>query len=271
MAHSSEKKLNNWIKVEETVHDCEKIEAFFSGQAYEPHRHDTYAIGRTLSGVQRFHYRGSIQDGTSGTAMIIHPDELHDGQAGTYHGFHYRMMYLRPELIQDVLKGQSLPFIQNAISTDVALLNAIDALLSLDGSLKETLEWDDALYDFSYALFFAAGHKAKRKTIDYRSTLQAKDFIQSSLEQTISLSELEHITGRDKWSLSRDFRLVFGTSPYRYLTLRRLDKAKKAIISGESLATTAALAGFADQAHFTRHFRNAFGMTPALWRKFTSR
>lgn len=45
---------------------CERIEAFFSGQAYEPHRNDTYAIGRTISSVQRFHYRGQVRDGVPG-------------------------------------------------------------------------------------------------------------------------------------------------------------------------------------------------------------
>ena len=36
----------------------ERIEARFSGQGFAPHRHDTYAIGITLSGVQTFAYRG---------------------------------------------------------------------------------------------------------------------------------------------------------------------------------------------------------------------
>ncbi|HLY54846.1 MAG TPA: AraC family ligand binding domain-containing protein [Stellaceae bacterium] len=32
--------------------DLDRIEARFSGLAYAPHRHDTYAIGITLAGVQ---------------------------------------------------------------------------------------------------------------------------------------------------------------------------------------------------------------------------
>jgi AraC-like DNA-binding protein len=34
---------------------------------------------------------------------------------------------------------------------------------------------------------------------------------------------------------------------------------------GDTLADAAADAGFADQAHFTRHFRRAFGMPPGRW------
>lgn len=32
-------------------------------------------------------------------------------------------------------------------------------------------------------------------------------------DQSITLDELATHSGRDRWSLSRDFRLLFGTSP----------------------------------------------------------
>ena len=51
----------------------------------------------------------------------------------------------------------------------------------------------------------------------------AREFIHGALERSVTLEELERHSGRDRWSLSRDFRLLFGTSPYRYLTMRRLD------------------------------------------------
>ena len=56
-----------------------------------------------------------------------------------------------------------------------------------------------------------------------------------------------------------------GTSPYRYLTMRRLDRVKSAIIAGRSLAEAAFMGGFADQSHMTRRFKRAFGMTPGHW------
>ena len=81
----------------------------------------------------------------------------------------------------------------------------------------------------------------------------------------MSLGDLERISGRDRWKLSRDFRTLFGTSPYRYLIMRRLDQARKRILDGESLAGVAADCDFADQSHMTRHFKKAYGMTPKRW------
>ncbi|EHD21211.1 MULTISPECIES: AraC family ligand binding domain-containing protein [Brenneria] len=41
----------------------ERIEAFFHGNAYEMHRHDTYAIGITLSGVLQGTLRIDLREG----------------------------------------------------------------------------------------------------------------------------------------------------------------------------------------------------------------
>jgi AraC-like DNA-binding protein len=59
---------------------------------------------------------------------------------------------------------------------------------------------------------------------------------------------------------------MLGTSPYRYLLLRRLDLAREGIRRWRPLAEVACDTGFADQAHFTRAFRSAFGVTPGRYR-----
>lgn len=259
-----------WINLASGMDGCERIEAFFSGQAYEPHRHDTYAIGRTLSGVQRFHYRGQVSDGFPGNTIVLHPDEPHDGQAGTEDGFHYRMIYLDPALVQKALGGcRSLPFIAGGVSEDPRLLTAIDGIVAHMSEPMETLQYDDAVFDLAHALQAAAAPSGVRSIAppDYRAADTARQYIQDAAGEAVSLEELERVTGQDRWKLSRDFRALFGTSPYRHLILRRLERAKAAIIGGQPLVQAALDAGFADQAHFTRHFRNAFGITPARWKK----
>ncbi len=69
-------------------------------------------------------------------------------------------------------------------------------------------------------------------------------------------------------SLARAFRRHFGRSPAEYLRRVRLEWAAAELASnGRSLAEIAAAAGFADQSHFARSFRIAFGLTPGAWRR----
>ena len=49
--------------------------------------------------------------------MVLHPDEAHDGRAGSEAGFGYRQIYVEPSLILAVLhelcgEGAALPFAQ---------------------------------------------------------------------------------------------------------------------------------------------------------------
>jgi AraC-like DNA-binding protein len=47
--------------------------------------------------------------------------------------------------------------------------------------------------------------------------------------------------------------------------MRRLDFARTQLRNGMPLAELALVAGFADQAHFTRMFRSAYGITPGRY------
>lgn len=105
---------SDWIVRDSEPDSLERIEAFFTDHAYESHRHDTFAIGRTLTGVQSFHYRGEMKHSLPGMTMVLHPDEKHDGESGTRDGFRYRMVYVKPATLQEIMKGKPLHFLKMA-------------------------------------------------------------------------------------------------------------------------------------------------------------
>ena len=258
-------KPQDWLVRAAPSTKMERIEAYFSGHAYTPHRHDTYAIGLTLTGVQSFHYRGEMRQSLVGDTMVLHPDEAHDGEAGTDAGFRYRMFYVEPSVIQQVLGGKTLPFVAGGLSSDPRLFAATGRLLQRLDQALDPLEEDDAIYDLAQALRLAAGARRGRRAVDYAAAEQARRFIHDSLTQVISLDDLERASGRDRWSLSRDFRALYGTSPYRYITQRRLDAVRSKLLAGASLTDAALDSGFFDQSHMTRHHTHTFGISPARW------
>ena len=256
----------DWIVRRAPDDRFERIEAYFGGRGYGLHRHDTYAIGCTLAGVQSFHYRRGLRHSLPGGVLVLHPDEAHDGQAGTDAGFHYRMAYVQPALIQRILGGRPLPFIRDGISSDPRLGAACAALLRNDEGDADPLREDDALYDLTLALCAAAGQAPAARLPDYAAGERARQYIHDTHGMAISLDDLERAAGIDRWRLSRDFRALYGASPYRYARLRRLALARRLIAAGRPLADAAAEAGFSDQSHMTRRHAQAFGMTPAQWR-----
>jgi AraC-like DNA-binding protein len=224
-----------------------------------------------LFGVQSFHYRGCMTHSLPGTTMVIHPDETHDGRASSVEGFKYRMIYVEPALIQQILGGKPLPFIPGGVTNDPWLFRASEVLLqSLDCPI-DPLQEQDAMFDLAQALSNASGVITSRKTFDYVATERAREFIHSALGRSITLDEMADHAGRDRWALSRDFRLLFGTSPYRYLTMRRLDLVRSLLAQGQSLVDAAMTAGFTDQSHMTRQFRSTYGMPPSRWVKMLGR
>lgn len=257
----------DWVRVAHTPGKIERTEAYFSGYGYEPHRHDTYAIGRTLSGVQSFRYRDSKQHSLPGGTIVLHPDEIHDGEAGTTEGFQYRMLYIEPALIQKILGGKPLPFIRWHISGSSAFA-ATGPLLKASEDSIDVLEEEDALYDLAQTLAVVGGQRFRRCLVDYQSAERAREYIQSEFSQNITLETLSTVCGKDRWSLSRDFRALFGTSPYRYVTMRRLAYCRHLIQTGLSLAESALEAGFSDQSHMTRQFIKAYGISPGRWQTF---
>jgi AraC-like DNA-binding protein len=242
-----------------------RIEAHLSGFQFAPHRHDTYAVALTLQGVQCFDYRGTARHSLPGGVVVIHPDELHDGRPGTSDGFRYRSIHIEPARIQQMIGGAVLPFIAGGTSTDPRLIQPVQALLADYQRPLADLEFDDALFDLSTALAALSTPLRRTKPIDHGAAERARAYMLEHWSSNVSLGCLERASGRDRWKLSRDFRVLFGTSPYRYLLMRRLERAQKMLADGCGPAEVAAACCFADQSHFTRKFRQAFGVTPGKW------
>lgn len=243
----------------------ERLEGSFQGVAFSAHRHDTYAIGVTLRGVQTFDYRGETRHSRRGQMVILHPDELHDGRAGTEAGFHYRTLYVKPADIQDVIGGKPLPFIKDGVSDDDRLFRILIPLLDDLETPLETDEVEDAVYDLASVLCDIARPNKSDRIVNLRGAKRAKERLDDAVELGVTLEELAEIAGQDRWQLSRDFRALYGTSPHRYLTQRRLDLARRRLAEGANLARVAFECGFADQSHFGRHFKKTYGLSPKAW------
>jgi transcriptional regulator GlxA family with amidase domain len=128
--------------------------------------------------------------------------------------------------------------------------------------------YQDALHQFVSAMLRCEGGPPPvRGNVNREAVMCVREFLDSVPAPGTNLDQLEELAGYDRWQLSRDFRALLGTSPYRYLQCRRLERAGKLLRSGLGMAAAAHEAGFADQSHFGRVFRRTFGTTPLTWHR----
>ncbi len=89
--------------------------------------------------------------------------------------------------------------------------------------------------------------------------------IEQHLGQPLSLAKLADMAGLSVWRFATVFRQQVGLSPHRYICLLRVEWAQALIREGMPPAKAASEAGFYDQSHLSRHFKNRCGMTPGQY------
>jgi AraC-like DNA-binding protein len=262
---------SGWTRSRALSEGVQVLQAWFAGRAFDKHRHDTYAIGLTDVGVQAFDYRGMARTSTPGRVVVLHPDETHDGRAGTPDGFGYRIVYVAPARIHEAaraIRGRpcALPFVREPVTTNETLASAINDAFRL---APEPLAVDGLVLRLAEALLDAdpsCGGATTSLRLDGAALARARQFLDAETARVVRSSELEEVTGVTRYELARQFRAAYGTSPYRYSLMRRLDRAREELRRNRPLADVALTAGFADQAHLSRMFKSAYGLTPARYR-----
>ncbi len=93
-----------------------------------------------------------------------------------------------------------------------------------------------------------------------------EDAIEAAGAEPPSVTELATLAGVHASHLLRTFRRYHGTTVATYVRRRRIERARAEVANGNRPLSMIALdAGFSDQSHFTRVFRQAFGETPGQY------
>lgn len=91
------------------------------------------------------------------------------------------------------------------------------------------------------------------------------DCFRREIPAPVPVDELASETGLSRFQAMRAFKRRFGLPPGAYQLRVRLGVAQKALREGMPPAEVAAELGFVDQSHFTRHFKQLVGVTPARY------
>jgi AraC-like DNA-binding protein len=241
----------------------EVLHARFSKHAYPMHTHDAWTLLIIDDGVVRFdldrHEHGAARD----LVTLLPPHVAHDGRSVVPSGFRKRVVYLDETLVDPTLIG---PSVDHPGLRDALLRDRIDRLHVALSQPGDELEAQSRLCMIVERLGEHLGGAAAPHDVRDRGIAgRLREVLDANIVGGVSLTAASAAFGVHPTHLVRAFRREYGMPPHRYVLGRRLDDARRLLLSGWPAADVATATGFYDQAHFTRHFRRLLGTSPVAY------
>jgi AraC family transcriptional activator of pyochelin receptor len=185
-----------------------------------------------------------------------------------------------PCSICDLAQGADTTEYQERFATSLPMDMAIHQILNCpyQGTLKrlylegKTLE----LLTHSLARLVQPGNVAQEKAAirpqDIERVKYARDLIRKNLQDPPKLLDLARAVGLHHSKLNIGFREIYGTTIFDYLRQARLLMAKSLLDDGRmNVSETAFAVGFSSPSHFTKSFKDCFGIPPSTYLRTVSR
>lgn len=227
---------------------------------YKKHAHREYAMGVTLRGIQQYSLDGHKQLSYPNGVMLFNPEQTHDGMAYDETGLEYVMLYLEPELLQEITGRKELIRFTDPIVYDAGLEHKIFRLAQAILNEKEEVLCNELAVTLTDRLTKTEFNKSSIK--DNVLILKAKEMMRSNLQGVLKLDEISHELNLSKYQFIRLFNTHTGISPYQYFLNSKVQHAKQIIEKDKDIYEAVAACGFVDLAHMNRHFKSVFGITP---------
>lgn len=254
--------------------DAELLTAEYYAQEFAPHWHDGYSIPVIQSGAQTYRYRGSLRLANVGCIAAINPGEVHTGERATEHGWAYRAFYPSADwmrrLAGDVAgRPVDAPWLPDDAIADAEVAARLAHAHRMLEAGTDLLAAETAL-TAAFALLLTRHARSRPQAPNLHTdgarvaAMQAR--LAEELSAPLTLSELAAAVGLSPFHAARLFSAQVGMPPHAWRKQLRLSRALGLLRQNMALAEVAAATGFADQSHFTRHFKRAYGAAPGRWR-----
>lgn len=97
---------------------------------------------------------------------------------------------------------------------------------------------------------------------------EAVNFIEQNFQNNISIEDVAAVCGINRSYLGRIFRTSTGRSPQEFLIQYRMTKAAELLkLTTLSIGDIGSVVGYENALHFSRAFKNVYGVSPRTWRE----
>ncbi len=189
-------------------------------------------------------------------------------------------VYLSPDRLQaaaDLLTGGQVPELVPRVGFEDPITARILEMLSREASLAESSSrlFVEQAIDLlctqlvrGHSSLASATDSGPRRGLADWQIKRVTEYMLERLEEDIGLNELAALLNLSRFHFCTAFRLAIGTTPYKWLLARRIDRAKE-LLADLSLSVTevALTVGYDTPSAFSASFRKVAGVTPTEFRR----
>ncbi|KJZ37728.1 AraC family transcriptional regulator [Pseudomonas fluorescens] len=240
---------------------------------YTRHSHEHFSIGAITAGRSTYLHERSQFEVSAGTVVLMNPGDVHACNPIDDQPWSYLMLYVETPWLTDLQHqlgfSQDLAFRRFSI-THTPNSELFAGLKGLYDVLVDAQQ--DVLRKQSAAVEFFTDLQQRLNPIDQPlrepnfKLERAADYIRDNCTQMLMLEDICEAAQLSPSYLIRAFKQHYGMTPHAFLVNRRIQFARDQLRSGKLIADVALEAGFADQAHFQRAFKQHLAATPGQYR-----
>jgi AraC-like DNA-binding protein len=235
-----------------------------------------YVFGVLVGSPMRARRGGERRLVRPGELVAWDPSATHAGAAVAAEPWSARLMVVEVGDLKALASDEETDLLTDVAFPEPVLADPLLArdFLRLHAALEAPatrLERDERLAEWLRALIDRSSAVRPRLSPlsppDQRALRRASDYLGDRPERNVGLDELAAVAGIGKFRLIRLFRAHTGLPPHALQVAHRIRSARRLLEAGETIAATAATAGFADQSHLHRHFQRSLGLTPGEYQR----
>jgi len=237
--------------------------------------HERYEICACRTAAAGWRYRNRNHFLSDGSLMLMEPGEFHRNTS-VHKRSDFRVVFFSAETFREAARElgmRAMPHFRFAQVDDPPLFAAVHRFCEAAENGSGVLEQQSLLAScIALMLRFGEEPPPLPGTRNAKPAIErARALLRERHAETVTLEELAQIARLSRFHLAHAFTRHVGVPPHAYQIHVRIERARALIAHGAAPAAAAAQTGFADQSHFTRHFRRIMRVTPGQYARSTMR
>ena len=237
------------------------------------HTHETFSVGAVIGGHSTYINGKQRQPISAGAVVVVNPQQVHACNPVADQPWAYHMLYVDTHWLGDLQRelgashGEGFSGFATTLTVRSDLHAGLNALVGvLHDPHAATLGKHEAVIQYFSALQSALTLAPPALAEADSRLARAAELIADQCTQALTLDEICAAAGLSASHLIRAFKQRYGMTPHAYLVNCRVQYSRQQLRQGRPIAAVAAEAGFADQAHLQRAFKQLLAATPGHYR-----